>query len=102
MTNIDKLIQIGGKEWEKGSNHRIYFDNLEKWYGLTYDTYNTGNISNAKLDGESISNSQANKILKSLTWAKLYYDANTDKFYHNIDTAIGSKIIKNLRNEMEA
>src|SRR5690606_19782212 len=36
-----RLIQAGGRRWEKGGHNRIYFNNLAELYGLRYDTYNT-------------------------------------------------------------
>lgn len=80
---IETLKKIGGKEWQKGDHHRIYFNNLTGWYGLETTHYNTGNISSATLDGERISNGRARKIEGRLSYGKLYYNVKDGKFYYN-------------------
>jgi hypothetical protein len=76
----EKLTAIGGVKWEKYEKKRIYFNDLEEWFGLECSRYNTGNISSATLDGEKISNSRAKEISSSLGWAKLWYDLTSDEF----------------------
>lgn len=86
--NIEKLKTIGS-EWIKGDYHRIYINDLPELYGLSVNRYNTGNISSANLNGESISNTAANKIISRLD-GKLYYDLNSGEFkwsYLNDDDA---------------
>lgn len=78
---IEKLIQIGGSEWKKDDKHRIYFNDLPGLYGLEFSTYKTGNISSATLDGHSVSNSQARKILGSMGGSKLWYDVEDGQFH---------------------
>lgn len=34
MEFSDALIWIGGSYWAKQGMKRVYFDNLERWYGL--------------------------------------------------------------------
>lgn len=75
-----RLIQAGGRRWTKGEFNRIYFNNLAELYGLRYDTYRTGNICWAELDGERISNNSARQILFTLNSAKVWYDCNTGRF----------------------
>lgn len=75
-----KLIAAGGKLWEKHGFRRIYFNRLHEWYGLTYETYNTGNISDAWVDGQRVSNSDGRRILGRLEFAKVWFDLNDGKF----------------------
>jgi hypothetical protein len=79
---IEKLVEIGGKEWKVSDKHRVYFnlDFMAEAIGLDLSFYKTGNICSASLDGEKISNSKANKILRSLD-GKFWYDVKEDKFF---------------------
>jgi hypothetical protein len=76
-----RLLLAGGSEWIKGSMHRIYFNDLASWFGLQIDTYKTGNISYAELNGERISNSQARKVENRLFTAKFWYDVAEGRFH---------------------
>lgn len=81
--DIEKLKKLGN-EWKKTTDkcdyHRIYFDDLEELVGIEYSQYKTGNISNAKLDGERISNSAARDICSALNGSKFWYDVKTEEF----------------------
>ena len=77
---VEKLVEVGGSEWQKGNNHRVYFNDLHKWYGLETSHYKTGNISSATLDGEPISNSKAAQIMKRFGYTKIDFDVATGKF----------------------
>jgi hypothetical protein len=79
---LESLLAIGGKEWQSGDKHRVYFNDLAKRYGLDLNFYGTGNISSASLDGEKISNSKAKKIDSYLRFAKLWYDFSDNEFHH--------------------
>lgn len=74
-----KLVKVGSR-WQKNGMNRIYFNDLHKFYGLNIDTYKTGNISYATLDGEKISNTQAAKIQSRLMRGKLWFDCITGRF----------------------
>jgi hypothetical protein len=78
---ITALKQIGGSEWVAGTMHRFYFNDLATIYGLEYGTYNSGNVSWAKLDGVEISNGKATKILGSLFRGKVWYDMTDGQFH---------------------
>jgi hypothetical protein len=75
----EELESIGGRYWEGGQHRRVYFNDLDELYGLECEYYNSGNISSARLHGESISNSKARKIAGRLS-AGMYYDLNTGEF----------------------
>lgn len=90
---IEILKQIGGSEWKKDGKHRVYFNDLGKWYGIETERYNTGNICGATFRGKRMSNSQAKKELSKLMDCKVWYDATDGKFYRK-----GPEyIIENLR-----
>lgn len=76
---IDALKEIGS-EWQKNEMHRIYFNDLDVWYGLDCSYYNSGNICGATLDGEKISNTSARKIQGRLS-GKLFFDLADNKFH---------------------
>jgi hypothetical protein len=78
---VEQLEAVGGKKWEKAGMSRVYFNDLDEWYGLETSRYNTGNISSARLDGEHISNNQAKKIMYRLSQAKVYFDLADGKFH---------------------
>lgn len=77
-----KLINLGGKEWQKHDKHRIYFNRreLEDLIGLEYEKYNSGNIRTATLNGELISNSKARKLLSGIQYGKFWYDLDLKEF----------------------
>jgi hypothetical protein len=81
---LSTLISIGGREWKKDALHRVYFNNLDELFGLTCSYYNTGNISGARLDGETISNSRAGEIARALGASKVWYDVPTGKFMYRV------------------
>ncbi|MBG3117433.1 hypothetical protein GHV30_17675 [Proteus mirabilis] len=78
-----KLIKLGCAVWENYGKRRIYIDNeqLESVFGLRVNAYNTGNISNAFMNGEKVSNSRAYKLLS----VKPYFDCVTNSWVHHED-----------------
>jgi hypothetical protein len=107
MTEIkitkEKLEKIGGKYWEGGKHRRVYFNKAElnAFYGIEYTSYKTGNVSSAKLQGESISNSRAAKIVIQLNNCKFWYDLNAEKFQcYDLDWEIFEEIIDSIKNEL--
>jgi hypothetical protein len=105
--DIEKMKKIGGKEWQTGNHHRIYFNNLIKWFGLECTLYGTGNISSASLNGENISNVRAREIAMCLNSGKVWYDVNEKEFYFNIRNCrtyaalLGQTIIDNIESKLE-
>ena len=73
----ERAIELGGKEWTGGANHRIYFnqESLVKLYGLEGINIVNGRPRKWLQDGETISN---NKVF-SLINASAYYDVVNDK-----------------------
>jgi len=87
MVTREMLEKIGGKYWQSqdGSKQRVYFNNWPEFIGLKCSTYNTGNISNATLDGETISNGAAKRLLGSIN--KVWFDLGTQQY--SVDTGFG-------------
>lgn len=96
--NTDKLIELGS-EWQKGENHRVYFNDLPQWYGLKAIRYNSGNIQSATFDGEVISNSQAKEIDWKFAGCKVWFDFTDGEFHSqgNIKPGAFNKIIRNIQ-----
>jgi hypothetical protein len=83
---INRLINLGGKEWQKNNYHRVYFNNIENLLSLIdfkVEYYNTGNILSARLQGEKISNSRANELINKIEKAKIFYDVIQYEFNYN-------------------
>lgn len=98
---FEALKRIGNL-WERGEMYRIYFNGLDRWFGLEVTRYNSGNISSAKLDGETISNSAAKRIISNLYDAKVYWDYADGKFHgKNIDNDAFLKIVGNIKGERD-
>lgn len=76
--NLNKFIELGGKEWVKDNLHRIYFNKevLIKLINLDLSFYNSGNISSVSLNGEII----------SIADAELLYRDLDGQFYFNVVT----------------
>lgn len=70
----ESLKKLGHAEWvHPGTGEaRVYINNLSALYGLRTSHYNTGNISSATLNGEKISNREAERILRHMSSAKLW------------------------------
>lgn len=80
-----ELEGLGLRRWQKGPHDRVYLPrgaSLDKTaatvFGLEVDRYNTGNIRDAKLNGEGISNTKARSLLAGLDGA--YFDNNTKQW----------------------
>ena len=76
---IAKMTAIGGREWEKGAHHRIYFnsDVIARLLNIEVEFYKSGNLSYAEKDGEKISNAEAGRYL----CYKVFYDLVKGKFF---------------------
>lgn len=62
---VEKFIGMGADRWTKYGKDRLYFNTREflNNIGLCFEEYNSGNISNATLNGEKISNSKCRKLI---------------------------------------
>lgn len=66
---LDALTRAGFKRWTKGALDRMYINAGQ--LGLVLDYYNTGNVRDAHLNGESISNSQGRRLKEAKTFLDL-------------------------------
>lgn len=98
--NAEQLKNIGGSEWIRGNNHRIYFNKLAQYVGLEYSTYNTGSISGATFRGQKISNTKARSLRTTLDLGKLYYDVNTGQWVSQGLGDWADEIIKNIESRI--
>lgn len=71
---LEQLVQIGGKLWERNGVRRVYFNELYELFDLQLNWYKTGNVFQAWLHGERISNCYAKKIIGDLNNIKLWID----------------------------
>ena len=96
--NTDKLVELG-KEWTKGDTRRVYFNNIESWYGLRVSRYNSGSIMSATLDGEVISNSTAKEIEGRFIGVKVWFDFADGEFHSQgtIKPGAFNKIVNNIK-----
>lgn len=65
MKNLEnKLVELGGSVWELGEYKRIYVNPeiLKAVFGLEVEYYRSGNIKNATLNGEPLSNGKARRM----------------------------------------
>ena len=77
---VELLVSLGGREWSKGSHHRVYLteEMTCQALGLVVTRYESGNVSSATLAGETISNGTARDLLREIDG--LYYDVTAAKF----------------------
>lgn len=60
---IKALLAMGASRWTKYGRDRLYLRNCYKdLLKMKISYYNSGNISSASINGESIPNSEANRI----------------------------------------
>ena len=92
---IDKLKQIGGREWIKNDIHRIYFNNIFELLEAEITYHKTGTFDNVKINGQRISNNKANGIKQ---FAKVWYDVKTGKFESkNIDKIYFDQVVESIK-----
>jgi hypothetical protein len=79
-----KLIELGGNYWNRYGKKRIYFDRLDlaRFTGLEFDTYKSGNVASATLDGEKISNAKARNLLRKLD-SQFFFDLDDGEFHYH-------------------
>ena len=88
---IKALESKGFHRWTKGDYDRLYA-NAED-FGLYTESYNSGNIRYAELNGVKISNAAAGRILS----AKIYIDVKTDKLITSRITADADEIVEAVK-----
>ena len=88
---IKALESKGFHRWTKGDYDRLYA-NAED-FGLYTESYNSGNIRYAELNGVKISNAAAGRILS----AKIYIDIKTDKLITSRISADADEIVEAVK-----
>lgn len=96
---IERLINAGASRWTKYERDRLYIKKLADLIGLSYTRHNTGNVSSAELNGETISNSECNRILAALD--KAYIDLKTNTVYIDGRDDAAEVIIAGLENYLK-
>ncbi len=99
----EQIKAVGGNIWEKNGMVRAYFNDLPGIYGLEIERYNTGNIRNAKLDGEYCSNSEARRLIDKMGMGdgKLWYDFADEKFHgKNLDSEMFKSLVEKIKNKL--
>lgn len=71
---IYKLINLGGKRWQKGNFDRIYFNDLDKIIKLEHKP------SHTTLNGVSIEQARGEEISLTCLRGKFWYDLQKNKF----------------------
>lgn len=88
---IKALESKGFHRWTKGDYDRLYA-NAED-FGLYTESYNSGNIRYAELNGVKISNAAAGRILS----AKIYIDVKTGELITSRITADADEIVEAVK-----
>lgn len=73
---MERLVELGGRVWEKGTMKRVYFnyDELATFYGIKHDGWKF------TVDGEKVSNNTGYSLDGSLRNGKFWYDITTGEF----------------------
>ena len=79
MYSVETMTAIGGSRWQKNGHDRVYINNWVDYLPLEIDRYKSGNICWAAWNGETISNSQAAKLLGTID--KVWFDAADGKLH---------------------
>jgi hypothetical protein len=75
----DMLVALGGRRWQKNGMDRVYLDNWAEYAGLDITYYGTGNVNGATLDGRSIANNRAGRLLGLIE--KVWFDTADGKLH---------------------
>lgn len=88
MKNIEML-----NVWEKGNHKRAYLNEkaISTALNMTIKRYKGGNIVEATMDGERISNSEARRIMNA--FGNTYYDMLNEKWSFSESAEYADRII---------
>lgn len=102
MESIIKKLALLGNEWKKAGASRFYFNDLERAYGLKFESDSkTGKVTGVYLDGETITTAQGLKLRGKLALAQVWFDTGKGTFhYKDLDKVMANEIIDNLRKEI--
>lgn len=97
MIDAEKLKQIGS-EWIKNDIHRIYFNNIFELLEAEITYHKTGTFDNVKINGQRISNNEANGIKQ---FAKVWYDVKTGEFhFKNLDKIYFEQVVEAIKEKV--
>ena len=101
-----ELNGIELNEWTNPSTGevRYYVNNIADLLGLTYETYKTGSISYAELNGEKLSNSKARQLLAAISDTKVWITEDGEIHSRGSQDIAGqvAEVIVTAREEQEA
>lgn len=66
----EQIESIGGSRWIRGSKNRVYINNWHEMVGLDVEYHLSGSVLSATLNGEKISNREADGVAD----AKVYWE----------------------------
>lgn len=95
VLSIENMVAIGCSRWQKAGMDRVYINDFHRYIGLETETYKSGNICWAALDGEEISNAEAYRIIGAVS--KVYYDAADNSLHFQ---GVGSRTRSISREEI--
>lgn len=96
---VQKLVALGGKVWERGDMKRVYFnyEELAAFYGLEYNGFGF------KVDGEKVSNNSGRIFMSALRNGKFWFDLNTGKFSsRGMSDRMTEKLIERITEAVDA
>lgn len=95
---VAALLAIGGNEWVKGANHRIYFNAPKKFSSLQIVRDGLAFVS-ATLAGEEISKRQAQWAESALTVGAVFFDVKAGVFSRDAAMLdyVGDDVIANIK-----
>ena len=76
---VETMTAIGGSRWTRAGHDRVYINDWTQYLPLEINRYNTGNISWAAWEDETIANRQTGLLLGSLD--KVWFDAADGKLH---------------------
>lgn len=95
---VAALLDIGGNEWVKGANHRIYFNAPKKFSSLQIVRNGLAFVS-ATLAGEEISKRAAQMAESCLIVGAVFFDVNKKEFFRDgaMLEEIGNDVIAGIK-----
>ncbi|MFD8577175.1 helix-turn-helix domain-containing protein [Streptomyces virginiae] len=80
VLTADHCIALGGRRWQKNDMDRVY---INGWLcfadGIDIDYYGTGNVAGFSIDGDSVANGRAGRVINAID--KVYFDAADGRLY---------------------
>lgn len=101
MSDYSKKVAKFAREWNKAGATKVYFTNLGELYGLKFISSESGEITDVTVDGESISFPKGLILRSKLTFGRVWFDFEVEKFeFDGLDPVIANCIIDEIRNRI--